>query len=273
MGRKRTVIVGDETAEPKIKKASKSKEEKLRVPGLKGGEKVAIVEAEPIVEEEEPVIQEEPASAKATARQGKTQVKKQRGKKYLSVKMKIVPEQAYSLPEAINLLKETSFSKFDGKAEAHLLTAKKGVKGEVVLPHFESKAKRIEIASDETLKKIEAEKIDFDVLIATPAFMTKLVKYAKTLGPKGLMPNPKDGTISENPAEAAKKFEKASLNFKTEANAPLIHTVFGKVSQKENELEENLKALIEAVGIRNIKKAVIKATMGPAIKLDVSSIS
>lgn len=256
MGRKRTVIIGEE-----------KKEEKIRVPGLKGGQRVALVEAEPVAEPASV-----PTDVGTPARQGKAQVKKQRGKKYLSVKMKIVPDQAYSLSEAINLLKETSLSSFNGKTEAHLVTTKTGIKGEVSLPHFESKAKRIEIASDETLKKIETGKIDFDVLIATPAFMANLVKYAKILGPKGLMPNPKDGTISKNPAEAAKKFEKASLAFKTEASAPLIHTVFGKVSQKENELEENLKALIRAVGPRNIKKAVIKATMGPAIKLDIASI-
>lgn len=264
MGRKRTVIIDEE-----------KKEEKIRVPGLKGGQKVAMIEAE-ITEGTETATTE---STEIKEKRGlpssrrKVRTSARRSKKYLSVKMKIVSDQAYSLSEAINLLKETSLSSFDGKTEAHLVTTKTGIKGEVSLPHFESKAKRIEIASNETLKKIETGKIDFDVLIATPAFMANLVKYAKTLGPKGLMPNPKDGTISENPAEAAKKFEKASLNFKTEANAPLIHTVFGKISQKENELEANLKALIQAIGPRNIKKAVIKSTMGPGIKINLDSVS
>ncbi len=266
MGKKRIAIIGegeDQKEKNKEKHKKSLKEEKgIRVPGLKGGERVVAVSAEPIpAEEEEKEKQEKKAIPK----------KKLKGKKYLAAKMKIDPQKFYPIPEAVRLLKETSFSRFDGSAEIHLVVKKIGIQGEAVLPHFKGKRKKIEIASQETLKKIEEGKIDFDILLSTPSFMPNLLKYAKILGPKGLLPNPKNGTISDNPEETAKKFQKDSIPFKTEKNAPLIHSVFGKVSQGEKELEENLKALLKAVETKNIVKATIKATMGPAIKLDIST--
>jgi len=147
--------------------------------------------------------------------------------------------------------------------------AKSGIKGEVELPHFQVKTKKVEIASEGTLKKLEAGKIDFDILLSSPVMMPQLTKYAKLLGPKGLMPNPKNGTITDNPEKLAKEFEKPKFSYKSEANAPLIHTIFGKVSQPEKELEANLSTLIKAIGSQNIKKAVIKSTMGPAIKISL----
>ncbi len=101
--------------------------------------------------------------------------------------------------------------------------------------------------------------------------MPKLTKYAKILGPKGLMPNPKTGTITDNPKELAKQMANKT-QFKTEAKAPLIHQVIGKVDFKPRELEANFKALTEAIGINKIKKAVITSTMGPGIKINLTSI-
>jgi len=270
MGKKRIAIIGEEsssvkTTEGKEKHRKSLKEEKgVHIPGLKGGERVVAVAAEPLPEEQAPQEQKSEKKKKAS---------KARGKKYLAKKIKIDPKKGYPLAEAITLLKETSYSRFDGAAEIHLVVAKKGISAEVSLPYFKGKEKRVEIASEETIKKIEAGKIDFDVLLSTPAFMPKLLKYAKILGPKGLMPNPKNGTITEKPEEAIKTYQKASLSIKTESSFPLIHAVFGKISQPEKELEENLKALLSAVGARNIRKAVIKATMGPGIRINYENFN
>lgn len=248
MGQKRITVIGEVLPEEEKKgKAAETAPE-------------AVVEA-PIAEETKEEVKNE-----APKKPGKIKV---RGKAYQSAKTKVEAGKTYSLADAIKLLKETSYAKFGGSCEVHFVVNKKGLNGEAVLPHFESKAKVIEIASEETIKKIESNKIDFDILIATPAFMPNLVKFAKVLGPKGLMPNPKTGTITEKPEETLKKFAKSAFVFKTESSAPIIHSVFGKISQKDEELEANLKALIKAVNSKNILSAIVKATMGPAIKIKV----
>ncbi|MFZ5366560.1 MAG: hypothetical protein ACOZBZ_04775 [Patescibacteria group bacterium] len=270
MGKKRVAILGEE-GKPKKEHKKSLKEEKgtqrVRVPGLKGGERVVAITAEPVTAETQ-----KQAETQKEAKLKEVKPPKIRGKKYLAAKVKIDPSKSYPLSEAIRLLKETSFARFDGAAELHLVTGKTGISGDVSLPYFAGKARRIEIANEETLKKIEVGKIDFDILLATPAFMPKLVQFAKLLGPKGLMPNPKNGTITDKPEEAIKRFQKTSVSFKTEQNAPLVHAVFGKISQPEKELEENLKTYLSAVGTKNIKKAVIKGTMGPAVKVAIDNL-
>ena len=265
MGKKRIAVVGEEQLEKKV-----------YITGMKGGERVKVVEAEPLLEEEPKAKETHPPAGEA-GKKAETQKKrglpraKARGKNYLAARAKIDPTKFYTLPEAIRKVKETSLGKFDGSLEAHLATIKTGLRGEVSLPYFQGKTKKVAIANEETLEKIKSGKLDFDILLSTPDFMPNLVKYAKVLGPRGLMPNPKAGTIIPDPQKALEKFQKASFSFKTEQAAPLVHTVFGKVSQKEEELEANLKAILSAIGPKNIKKAVIKSTMSPAVKLDLSS--
>jgi large subunit ribosomal protein L1 len=242
---------------------------------LKGGERVVAVTAEPV--KEEPSVAPAAGGAKEVKeKEEKVEKKpkaikppKKRGKKYKTAKTKIDPGKFYSPQEAVNLLKQTAYSRFDGKAELHLKVSKKGLHTEVELPYFQAKQKRIVIADDKVIKQIEAGKIDFDVLLASPKTMPQLVKFAKILGPKGLMPNPKKGTVIDKPEEAIKKFQKASIDIKTEKNAPLIHLVFGSVKQPEKELKANLETVIAAVGGKNIRKATISASMGPGIKVAV----
>ena len=102
--------------------------------------------------------------------------------------------------------------------------------------------------------------------------MPALAKIAKILGPKGLMPNPKSGTILDDPLKYFAKGDDNSTEFKIDPTAPIIHAKIGKLSQGEKELWENLKALIFAIGPSKIQKAILKSTMSPAIKLDVSSL-
>jgi large subunit ribosomal protein L1 len=158
---------------------------------------------------------------------------------------------------------------FDESVELHLVVEEQGLKGEVELPHSTGKTVRVAIVDDKVLAAIEAGKIDFDVLITHPSYMPKLAKFAKVLGPKGLMPNPKAGTISPNPEEVAKKFQKGVLRWKTEPKATLIHQMLGKISMKEEEIKENIEAFFKSVGTKNIKKAYLKTTMSPSVKIEV----
>lgn len=284
MGKTKTAFVG-ETLEEKnkatgpdglrpggkrFKKAHQKDDDKVHISGLKGGQRVKVVEAAPT--EEAPIIEEgkeeKTASAKATASQRKI-VEKIRSKKYQEAKAKVEAGKSYSPKDAIKLLKEISYSSFDGTVELHLILKKAGGSVQVTLPHTAGREKKIEIASDETVEKLKNGKIDFDILITTPAMMPKLVPFAKLLGPKGLMPNPKNGTLVPDPKKA-KGFSGNTKTLKAEKDAPLIHTVIGKVSQNEKELEENLEAIFKALGgAKQIVRAFIKSTMSPSIKIQL----
>lgn len=190
-----------------------------------------------------------------------------RGKKYLAAKKKVDVLKNYPLPEAVKLVKETSLSKFDGKIEAHLTVADIGNIGEIVFPHLEVGTKKIVVLNDTILAEIKEGKINFDILIATPVTMPKLLPFARVLGPKGLMPNPKSGTLTDKPEEAVKKLSVAKTIIKTEKKAPVVHIIVGKVSQPEKELEANIAELIKIVKAQKIKKLALSATMGPSVKV------
>lgn len=194
-------------------------------------------------------------------------VVKVRGKKYKEAKAKIDNAKLYKVDEAISLLKTNATNtKFDQTLELHLIVKKVGVSANVTLPHSGGKEKKIEVATDATIAKLEAGKVDFDILLATADFMPKLVKFARILGPKGMMPNPKNGTLIKS-ATDAKKFSGNSKTIKTEKIAPLIHTSFGKLSQSEKELTENAEALLNAIDRKKIVRAFMKSTMSPAVKI------
>lgn len=198
-----------------------------------------------------------------------TREAKVRGKRYKAAKAKIDVTKYYPLREAIDLVKETSLSKFDGKIEAHVTSLDIGVVGEITFPHLETATKKIVVLNDTILTEIKEGKINFDILIATPTTMPKLLPFAKTLGPKGLMPNPKNGTLTDKPEESVKKLSVAKTVIKTEKKAPVIHIVVGKVSQPINELMSNIDELIKVVKPSKIKKLAICATMGPSVKIFV----
>ncbi|HSX49235.1 MAG TPA: hypothetical protein VLE44_03175 [Candidatus Saccharimonadales bacterium] len=189
-----------------------------------------------------------------------------KGKKYLKAKGTIEVKKLYPIAEAIKMLRDMSYTKFDQTLELHLIVKKQGLSVNVTLPHSGGKTKKIEVADEGTIKKLESGKVDFDVLLATADFMPKLVKYAKILGPKGMMPNPKNGTLIKSVADA-KKFSGNAKTIKTEKEVPLIHTSFGKLSQKDNELVENAEALLNAINKKQIVRAFIKSTMSPSLKI------
>ncbi|MFZ5932634.1 MAG: 50S ribosomal protein L1 [Patescibacteria group bacterium] len=258
MGKTKTAFVGETVEEPKKKRKEEPK--KVHLAGLKGGQRIKVVEAGPLPEE----------AAKEAPEKKKAKKARVRSKKYQEAKAKVRPGELYPLEAAIKLVKETSYSAFDGTVELHLVVKKVGASAKVTLPFSFGKERKIEVATEATIKKLEAGKIDFDVLLATPEMMPKLVPFAKILGPRGLMPNPKTGTLISDAKKAA-NFAGNTLNLKTEKEAPLIHTIVGKVNQDAQELTQNTLAILQALGgSKQIVKAYLKATMGPAIRVAFS---
>ena len=194
-----------------------------------------------------------------------------RGKQILAMKAKVDRSKVYTTSEAVALCKTTSYSKFVGTLELHLQTKKHPLTVSVNLPFSTGKQKRVEIASEATLAKLTKGVVDFEVLLATAEMMPKLVPFAKLLGPKGLMPNPKTGTLIKSekdlPAgrQELKKFDATTI--KTEKEAPLIHTVAGKLNMEDKELAANVEAILTAIDVKQIVRAFLKPTMGPSVRV------
>lgn len=196
-------------------------------------------------------------------------------KSYKNVAQKVDAKKQYSLSEALDLLPTLSRAKFDETVELHINTSETGISGNVTLPHGTGKSLRIKIVNatedpkgvDEFVASVESGTIDFDILVATPDSMPKLARIAKVLGPKGLMPNPKNGTVTPKPEIVAKQFEGGQVNFKTEAKAPIIHASVGKVSFGKDKLSENITLFLNALPKDKVKNVTLKSTMSPGMKI------
>lgn len=192
-----------------------------------------------------------------------------RGQKYKIARAKVDKAKLYSVRDAVALVRETNIAKFDSTVEMHILVKKEGHSVTLTLPHSAGSTKVVEVANEETVKKLESGKVDFDVLLATAEMMPKLVRFAKILGPKGLMPNPKNGTLLKD-IKDAEKFSLDKMVIKTEKKAPVIHTTVGKLSMSDSDLSDNVDAVIKAVGERQILKCYLTASMSPSVKVLVS---
>lgn len=199
----------------------------------------------------------------------KAKAKKVRGKKYQAVRAKLDKTKLYSPKEAVELVKKLSYSKFVGSVEAHLVVRETGTSVNLALPHSTGKTVKVAIVDEKVLADIEAGKIDFDVLVAHPEFMPKLAKHARVLGPKGLMPNPKSGTLTPNPELKKKELEAGKFLLKTEKKAPLMHLSIGKTDMETKDLVENIEALLAALKNKAVKLS-IAASMSPGVKVDIS---
>jgi large subunit ribosomal protein L1 len=224
------------------------------------------------------------------------------GKKYRAVVEKINPQQAYSPQEALELVKETSYTNFDATVEVHMRLgvdprhADQQVRDVVVLPHGLGKTIRVLVFAqgegaalareagadyvvddDETIAKIQAGWTDFDIAIATQEMMGKVGRLGKVLGPRGLMPSPKTGTVVM-PADIPRVVKEAKagrVEFRVDKTANL-HVPIGKVSFESGKLYDNMAALMEAVRKAKpaatkgtyIKRVTLTSTMGPGIKVD-----
>ncbi len=201
-------------------------------------------------------------------------------KEYIKVASLVDKNKKYALNEALEMLAKLQRAKFDETVELHINTHEKGVSGAVTLPHGTGKETKVVIANisedakgvEDLIKAIEAGNMDFDVLVATPDSMPKLARVARVLGPRGLMPNPKNGTVTTKPDEVAKKFAGGQINFKTEAKFPLMHLAVGKVSFGDKKLADNIKTAITAIKTKNIKSITLKSTMSPGLRLETASL-
>ena len=206
------------------------------------------------------------------------------------------------LMEAIKKAKLLSKEKFDATIEIHInldLDSKKQdqpVRFSLTLPNGTGKTKRVAVlaskkvaGADLELKESDIEliqkgqikpKIDFDTLVTEPAFMPKLAKVAKILGPAGVMPNPKTGTVTEDPEKAVSEIKKGRLDVKTEKDLPMIHTIIGKRSFTEEQLSENFMELYKTLKQSKptkaspewIKSIFISTSMGQSVKVDHANL-
>lgn len=206
------------------------------------------------------------ASTEAKVEKKAVKAKKVRGKKYQAVRAKLDKSKLYPVKEAVELVKKLSYSRFVGSVEAHIVVREVGDSVNLALPHSTGQSVKVTIVDAEVLSNIEAGKIDFDILVAHPEFMPKLAKFAKVLGPKGLMPNPKNGTLTPNPELKKKELEAGKFNLKTEKKAPLMHLIIGKTDMSSADLVANIETLVKALKGK-ILKLVIAPSMGPGIKV------
>jgi large subunit ribosomal protein L1 len=226
------------------------------------------------------------------------------GKKFRSALAQVDQSKLYSLGDAIELAKKLAYAKFDETVEVTMVLgvdprkADQLVRGTIVLPHGLGKSKRVaviagtpekqreaqeagadEVGGDDLVDKIKGGHLDFDALISTPDMMRSVGTLGKLLGPRGLMPNPKTGTVTLDVATAVKETKAGKVEYRVDKTG-VIHVPVGKVSFDADKITENAKSLIDAV-IRAkpatakgkyVKKVNVATTMGPGILVDPSVV-
>lgn len=222
-----------------------------------------------------------------------------RGKKYQEATKKLAKDTVYSLTDAIKLATETSTVKFDASVELHVRLgvdprqADQNIRATVSLPHGTGKTVRVavfapedqhaaakkagaDVVGDEDFtRQLDKEELNFDVLVATPQYMPRLGKYARLLGPRGLMPNPKSGTVAADVAKAVEDAKAGKVEYRVDKQA-IVHLAVGKVSFGAAKLEENARAFFDSLQSQkptSLKSAYVKSTsvsttMGPGIKTE-----
>ena len=227
-----------------------------------------------------------------------------RGKKYVEAAKAVDRATLYDIPEAISIVKKVAVAKFDETIEAHIKTGCDGrhadqqIRGAVVLPHgtgktvrvlvFAKNAKADEAAAagadfvgaEDLIPKIQNEGwLDFDVVVATPDMMGVVGRLGRVLGPKGLMPNPKAGTVTMDVAKAIADIKAGKIEYRLD-KSNIIHVPIGKASFEEDKLRENFQTLIEAINKAKpstlkgqyLRSVTIAPTMGPGVKLNPAKL-
>jgi len=225
------------------------------------------------------------------------------GKKYQAALAQIEKGKLYELADAVDLIKKIAFAKFDETVEVTMVLgvdprkADQLVRGTVVLPHGLGKSKRVavitngdkqrealeagadEVGGDDLVEKIKGGYLGFDALVATPDMMKLVGTLGKILGPRGLMPNPKTGTVTNDVVKAIQETKAGKIEFRVDKTG-VIHVPVGKTSFPPDKLNENARVLIDAVlkakpttaKGKYVKKANIAATMGPGLSLDPGAL-
>jgi len=225
-----------------------------------------------------------------------------RGKQFRKSAELIEADKAYAINEAVALAKKTSHVKFDATVELHInlgvdpRQADQNIRDSLVLPAGTGKTVRIAVLTDDAaaatkagadiagtddlLAQLDKGVIDFDILIATPTLMARLGKYARTLGPRGLMPNPKSGTVTPDVAKAVSEAKAGRVEYRVDSTG-IVHLGVGKVSFEATQLQQNVQAVfasIKASKPQSLKGNYIKAvhlttSMGPSITVDLASVN
>lgn len=295
--------------EKEVKATEEVVEEKAtKTDTAKAGKRSAKAQAEVAEKEAKEVRKAKAKKAEETKEEAVKPKQKPRVKKYSknqkAARELIEKDKLYTLAEAVELLPKISKTKFDATAEIHIALnidprqADQMLRASTALPAGTGKEVKIAVIAgdkeadaakkagadlvdaDAVLKDISAEKFNFDVLIATPDKMGELGKHAKTLGPKGLMPSPKNGTVTAEPAKTVEEFKKGKVELKNDANG-IVHVAFGKLSFKAADLLENVKAVVRALGANKpsgvkgvfIRSMYVTASMSPSIKIDTAAAS
>lgn len=228
---------------------------------------------------------------------------KKLSKRFAAALAKVDPKKAYEPMEALSLLKETATAKFDETAEVHVRLGidpkytDQQLRTTVSLPKGTGQTVRIAViargekvseasaagadiyGSEELIDQIQGGMMDFDVLVATPDMMPKIAKLGKMLGPKGLMPSPKGGTVTTDVAGAIAEFKAGKLEFRADRTG-IVHVMFGKVSFSAEDLLANLKALQETIDRnrpsgakgRYWRSVFVSSSMGPSIQVDINAL-
>ncbi len=226
-----------------------------------------------------------------------------KGKKFVAAQAQIDTTKRYELEEAISLLKKVSFEKFDASVEFAIRLnldprkAEQNLRGATVLPHGTGKTKTVlvfaqgdkakeaeaagadYVGDDEFVKKIQEGWLEFDTVVATPDMMSKIGRLGRVLGPRGLMPNPKTGTVTMDVTKAINEIKAGKVEYRVDKVGNILVTI-GKVSFDNNKLAENLKAIYDVLA--KLRPSTVKgnyvlnlsiaSTMGPGIKIDTDSL-
>lgn len=227
-----------------------------------------------------------------------------KGKRFTDTFKKVESGKVYDIKESIALVKDTATAKFDETIEAHVRLgvdprhADQQVRATVVLPHGTGKSKKILVFAsgekekealeagadyaglDELITKVQGGWVDFDVVVATPDTMAVVGKLGKVLGPRGLMPNPKTGTVTMDIKKAIDEIKAGKIEFRVDKGG-ILHVGFGKASFEAEKLEENFRTFMDAVmkvkptAVKGqyLKSITIKSTMGPGVKVNSSEIA
>lgn len=287
-----------ETADEKEEKAT-AKAGKRSDKSLREAEEKAEKEARKEAGDTAPQSEEAEANMKKGPKPVTRPRLERRGKNYRKVTENVEKDKVYSLAEALELATKTNPVKFDASVEVHVRLgvdprqADQNVRSTVSLPNGTGKTVRVavfapeaehaaaakagaDVVGDETfLKQLEKEELNFDVLIATPQYMPKLGKYARLLGPRGLMPNPKAGTVAADVTKAVTEAKAGKVEYRVDKQA-IVHLSIGKVSFGAEKLAENAKAFFDSLQSQKpsslkgsyVKSTNISTTMGPGIKVE-----
>jgi len=226
-----------------------------------------------------------------------------KGKKFIAAQAQVDSTKRYELTEAIALIKKVSFEKFDASVEFAIRLnldprkAEQNLRGATVLPHGTGKTKRVLvfaqgekakeaeeagadfIGDDETVKKIQEGWLEFDTVVATPDMMSKIGRLGRVLGPRGMMPNPKTGTVTMDVTKAINEIKAGKVEYRVD-KVGNVHVTIGKVSFDNDKLAENFMAIYDVLA--KLRPSTVKgnyilnlslaSTMGPGIKIDVDSL-